>query len=107
MDYHICANHFPISWIFAGFETPAIKRKNNDIASADKKRPPLTDIGNISSKNRNQIAVSSDHNYQERNQMVLLKTLVESLCTTNKTVLDMRNKPKDVWTLLMNRIITN
>ena len=37
------------------------------------RRLPLADIGNISSKkNRNQIAVLNDHDYQERNQNQML-----------------------------------
>ena len=141
---------------FAGSKSPnKFLRKNNN-GPADKRRLPLADIGNISSKkNRNQIAVLNDHDYQERNQnqmlvfndqnfmksffsefsqknsenqqktiennqiivareqnlkreeqnlrrneqelrkkdQDLLQTLVESLCTANKTLLDERNKP--------------
>ena len=141
---------------FAGSKSPNEFLRKNNTGPAEKRRLPLADIGNISSmKNRNQIAVLNDHDYQERNQnqmlvfndqnfmksffsefsqknsenqqktidnhqilaareqnlrreeqnlrrneqdlrkkdQDLLQTLVESLCTTNKTLLDERNKP--------------
>ena len=150
MNYHML---IILQSFFAG--SNEFPRKNNN-GQAEKRRLPLADIGNISSKkNRNQIAVLNDHDYQERNQnqmlvfndqnfmksffsefsqknsenqqktiennqiivareqnlrreeqnlsrneqelrkkdQDLLKSLVESLCTTNKTLLDERNKP--------------
>ena len=154
MNYHML---IILQSFFAGSKSPSNEflRKNNN-GPAEKRRLPLADIGNISSmKNRNQIAVLNDHDYQERNQnqmlvfndqnfmksfftefsqknsenqqktidnnqiivareqnlrreeqnlrrneqelrkkdQDLLKTLVESLCTSNKALLDERNKP--------------
>ena len=66
--------HFKICQsFFAGSKSPSNEflRKNHN-GPAEKRRP-LADIGNISAKkNRNQIAVLNDHDYQERNQNQML-----------------------------------
>ena len=97
------ANNSPI--FFAGSETSKFLKKNNT-GPAEKRRLPLSDIGNISAKkNRNQISVLNDHDYQERNQNQMLVFNDQNFMKSFFSEFSQKNSENQQKTIENNQII--